>query len=366
MGNVGWRIATNDHKHHRTEINWGMSVDMRLSRETAKNTMQAFWKAKPQIYVVLMVVGGIAALGLGYQLKSPTAVPVQIFSKIWFGDILWALGKLSFAGGVIAAFLRIFHALQILEKALEKFMVSDGFLGLRNDLDQLWVKITARIYLKSLDFDDQNNQEFLEKVQDAISKQFEYENKFYLKDTIRSFDIYWKDVDNSIIKIEETQDFICVPIEKGKRIVIENKFRPNPGREIGDYTVENDNFEILDKWDTGGFIVEDLSSDNLIYKKYTLSGQDEYHIKRSRTLSWSIELDRFYEINSQYICDKYTFICNCFVNDIRTTFIEFGMKDRFRNALTPEVARQRIGDERMVHDGLLLPGNGFAIFFEKV
>ena len=87
---------------------------------------------------ILAVLGSICLL-IGYIVLD---APEEKVAR----DLVTALGQATLVGGIFGAVLKSLQYAGVFRKALFDIIYEDRFLGIRGDLDDVWQRLTARIY----------------------------------------------------------------------------------------------------------------------------------------------------------------------------------------------------------------------------
>lgn len=336
-----------------------------LLGKTGRRLAEVVWASRGPVLIVATVAVGLLLLMYGAGARSRQPRP-EWFSEAWIGDVAWEAGKVVLGGGIVAGFLRVFHSIRLLETVLGEFLFSDDFLRVRNDLDDLWRRLTTMVYLRNYVDGDGGADSLNAKVQEEIRSRFAYDETFYIRDSVRQMTVSWHDRERSIISVEEETDYTIVPFDPGRPVQVRSRFRAHAGLVVSEYRIEGD---VLRQMENG--VPSEVSEDRTttpeeIQIVYTLSGKDRYQVKRLRRMVWPLDRDRYLEVTTPYIIRNFEISVASLEKDIRTTFIEFGLKDKFVDSLAKAVASSNPGNVRRQLKGLMLPGRGFALFFEPV
>ena len=336
-----------------------------LTGTASKEATKQFLKSLPFVSMLLMVVFGVALLGFGLTYRGDLIFSVEVWSLPWWARLAAEVGKLLLAGGFLAAFLRVFQILQIMEKALEHFMMSEGFLKLATDFEGVWSKITTRLYLNGTDMKE--NDEFFKKVQQTIQQQLYYDKNYYVRNMHHSIRAELQEDDKKYILVDNVQEYEVIALDD-KPIELRFRFKARDSVSLDAYELGEEKIEI-ESIDTSVQCSPQSKHSvdgEMTVKIITLIGHKGYKIRRSRKEKWLLDDDPFYEIITRTVCENFKFTCAIPKNDLQTSFIEYGVKDRFVDKSPRFTENDRPGDQLRELEGIMLPHNGYAIYFERL
>lgn len=314
--------------------------------------------------MLAMILFGLLLVLWGMAYQGSKGAAVATWSLAWWASFALEVGKLLLAGGFLAAFLRVFQILQIIETALEHFMMSEGFLKIVTDFEGVWAKVTTRLYLNGADMPESDA--FFKNVQTTIQQQLYYDKNYYVRNMHHSMRITLDD-DSGDIVVENRHEYEVIALD-AMPIELRFRFKARDTLSLDSYDFGEEEFDIsvLGTGIDCETNVEEVQDGEMVVKVITLSGHEGYCINRSRREKWALSEDPFYEIITRTVCENFTFTCIAPYNDIRTSFIEYGVKDRFVNKMAKQTEQDRPGDQQRELNGIMLPHNGYAIYFEKL
>lgn len=336
---------------------------MRLSTEVGKDLAKKTNTFKWLIAGLVIVVISILLFLAGFFIRTPSTVP--FLSVTWFGDLAWELGKLGLAGGIVATFIRMFHSINFLEEALDKFMWSDIFLSKRNDIDDLWVKLTLFRYRRFSDLDEKERRAFLDKLNSALRSVVGREEEQTVRNHKRIIDIDWKDKELGLIQIHENQSYDIIPKNTDKFKIV-TRVTTAGNMKVTDYNIIKDEIFLVSGSGQQKVDFSTKAVDDHIEITYELSGALVYKLKRERIVSWVLDKDPVLSVTSRHVCDGSVVEVNCTPKNLRTRFRENGIRKCFHDDMADAQKASRPGDQRQVCTEILLPGNGFSLYIEQV
>lgn len=314
-------------------------------------------RSGPVIAVVLLVAVGIAMLAGGLWLER------QAEWTVW-GKGLTELAKAVLASGFVAAFFRLFELTGVMERALERFMLSDGFHGLVTDFRSVWAKVTARVFLQGAGRGEEET--ILADVTQAVSEQLLYDKNYYLRDLVTTLDVTL-DPDGRTARVEQTQEYRIVRLND-KPAEIRLRFQARAECGLDGYALQEPRVAFTRP--DGAEAAVDMRVERVegasVTHIYSLGGHEEFGAKIVSSMAWDIRKDRVFEIVTRCICRNATLRCNDLGGQFRSTFVEYGLRERFRNEMSQWAELQRPGDLHRRLDGILLPHSGFAVVFDVI
>lgn len=330
-----------------------MQLLTEAGKELAKKTGAVFWMiAAAAIFAIF-----VGLLAFGY--KAPGQPPPAIFTEDWSRALAWEVGKLGITGGVVAVFIRMFHSINFLEAALERIMWSDPFLARRNDIDELWFKLTLFKY-RQWNLDDNEQSSFLSRLktalQSAVGEQDQIVRRHHRVIIISSFEER-----SGVINITEHQTYEVL-VKNRKKFLITTRVSVAAGMDINEYKVTEDKIHLFLGGEWRDIKQAAKASDGSIETTYELSGETTYELKRVRKFSWPLDKDPVLSVTSRHICDGFDLEVRSLVPNLKTIFKENGIRKCFESR---NLEGQAPGDQRQICRDTLLPGNGFSLFFKR-
>lgn len=336
-----------------------MQLWSEAGKDLARKTGAFFWTIAAMVILVIC----LALLAIGFSTKFPSEA--GIFSEPGFKRLAWEVGALGFTGGIVAVFIRMFHSINFLEAALERIMWSDAFLAKRNDIDDLWFKLTLFKYRRLSSLEDKQQAQFVGRLTAALQGAVGREEEQIVRDHRRSIDIEWMDRQKDVIKVREYQTYDVIP-RNTDRFTITTKVTTAGSLKVEEYNVLKDEIFLLagDKRQQLE-LVRKICEDH-IETTYELSGATLYKLRRERVVSWQLDRDPVLSVTSRHVCDGFSLEVNCNAQSLKTRFREIGARKCFRDDMNDEQKQARPGDQRQVCADTLLPGNGFSLFFQRI
>jgi hypothetical protein len=150
--------------------------------------------------------------------------------------------KLVGVGASTALFTRFLGGMGLFKEAISDVLGEDKWLDRRNDLDDLWRRISRRIFLPGfIESNDPSASQFLEAINDAMTKTLlrsaSVHHSYYSKDATRTIVIRWADEARRLITINDTLH--CKISVFGKK---DDEYRiqclPTSGNALNDYELK--------------------------------------------------------------------------------------------------------------------------------
>ncbi|MBB4170793.1 hypothetical protein [Rhizobium sp. BK538] len=328
-----------------------------MSKWVGRKAVQARWT----IASIVLIVVSLLLFGFGFFTKTPSNVATG--SSQWFGNLAWELGKLGLSGGVVATLLRMLNSISFFEEVW-KFAWSDSYLAKRNDIEDLWERLTAFRYLRFSNLHETEQREFLERLKGAIRQGMGHEENQFVRGMQRNIDIRWADEARGVVEVTERSTYEVVP-RTNEPLTINTRVHVHGKLGINEYTVSKDEIRLLSDNSRAIPLTSQTGPDH-IETRYELSGAKSYRLQRERISSWKLDNDPVLTVTSRHVCDGHNLEVNCVSPNILTRFRENGINKIFIDDMSPSQRQNRPGDQRQLSSGILLPGNGFSIFIERI
>ena len=267
-----------------------------------------------------------------------------------------AVSKIGFTvltSGVFAAIMKSFQFIGIFKQEIENVILESKFIEKRNDLPDLWKKISRTIYKKKFPAISNDLQEMI------LSSYFPTNHKYYYEDAIISIDIEELD-ENDIIKYTQTWKFNVVLAENIKEVTMYQNYTLDKGDNINLNNSTRIYYKIdgIDEMDNMEF--EDTETDFKINRRYSLKVSDKktfiLEVKEERQYCIKDDNIKLFRVNS---ITKEMDVSISFPDNIKVTFFNVGVIKRFE----PKHVDHKNTISRIHKNGLILPSQGFGMSF---
>lgn len=178
-----------------------------------------------------------------------------------------AVNKIGFTiltSGVFAAIMKSFQFIGIFKQEIENVILESKFIEKRNDLPDLWKKISQSIYKKKFPEISNELQEMI------LSSYFPTNHKYYYEDAIISINVEEFDKDENI-KYTQTFKVKVVLAEDVSEVVMEQNYTLDKGENVDINNGQRIYYKIdgIDK--LPDMTKEDSETDFKINRKYSLA-----------------------------------------------------------------------------------------------
>lgn len=152
----------------------------------------------------------------------------------------WAvvIATLLGIGASTALFTRLLGGMGMFRDAIADVLGDEAWLDRRNDLDDLWRRITRRVFLPGLsDSSDKSSAQFLVALNEAMTGAIpDRRSRYYEKNVRRTATIRWVDKDKRIVEIIDTMNCEVVVFARQDQ-AYEVRCSPPVGRDLADYSI---------------------------------------------------------------------------------------------------------------------------------
>lgn len=269
-------------------------------------------------------------------------------------EILGTIGKTILGSGVFLLFLKSIQFLGVFQDEIRKVIYSDEILTKRNDIQEIWKKVTRAVYQSAFP-------SISSKIEDLIQdKILPRKLNYYHKDLHVIYEI--DKVDDNHFGLIESQSFII--ISDGKDITFEFKnhyIKTTDESDKSDLTIdllinnENYNNKII-KSNQIAFSNNQIGFN--FYCSLTLKGNTEYHVKKVTKSIHTTRLNGYWNFGIGRITDSFTI-------DIRNNgnyevdLIPFGNNTSLQKIFVSSTLNIN------KHYDILTPGDGYILLIKS-
>ncbi len=271
-----------------------------------------------------------------------------------FSSILEKLGLAIFSSGIFAAVLKSIQFTGIFKEEIEKVVVDSSFIEKRNDLPDLWRRISKSIHHEKFP----SISDELESI--VLDKYFPTNHKYFYNDFRYTLNITELTNDN-IIKYTENIEFKVVLASDVDEATIFNE-----------NTIDKDNLEQdtlvneLVCFEVNGKNVLDeirpKESENKFEQKkviaYTLKNGREFQLRVNRKKEYNIEADNFKLMRVKSLTKEMD-VSISYPENLLVSFFSIGTVNQFERKHTEH--KRTIS--RTHKNGVILPYQGFGMSF---
>ena len=278
-----------------------------------------------------------------------------------------ATGQAVLAGGVFAVILKSFQYIGVFKEELEKIIYTEEFLTVRNDLEQLWKKVSTAIYQKKFP-------KLSKHLHGTIMKEYLPTNQDYYYDDYRySGKVDWFDAEKTTLELVEQVKVNIVPASPDTTIVYEFIHTAIKGEGASETMLELEKLKINDK---------DYSSDDILKIEYfkdeqgsdcvrhsflvELTGCDVYKVTRVLKKKVSLALDPYARVaGSKFVLNSQVKV-SAVPDDIKVQFISLGTTADYKDAgLHPDYQDKTRCQVDKRFKGLLFPRQGYVLYYSR-
>lgn len=283
------------------------------------------------------------------------------WEKVIINDFFRTIGIAIFTGGIFSFLLKSFLLLDIFKKELSNIIYAEEFLSKRNDINEVWRKISRILYKNKFP-------EICKKFEeDILEKYFPINVDYYYDSWFQEICI--KKIDEEYIELIEITNFIIK--SKNKNIIKQHyktkiNLTTNNSRtscELISLKINEKN--IFSKEEKQGFenfefkgLDIDKNKKELIAKyRLNLSGYSEYKVFRKMKKIYSLK-ENTKGFNVTKLTHNFTLNVRYF-EGLKIDFFPAGCLREFKEHDTT-------GDHefKRVYDGILFPKQGYRLFFK--
>jgi len=275
-------------------------------------------------------------------------------------DALKSLGQVIVTSGVVSAILNSFKYMGIFRDVVHEVIFSIDHLKTRNDLSELWKRITFAICEEK--FPDLSD--LLHK--NVIGNYLPAKKNFYYTDYLREVTISFHDKERDIVSLYEEVDLKLHPADNVTEVkytyqcFIDSRTPPELAC-VDIHSLWIDDIEPNYEMKTRNYVDEFGGQGTIQSYEISLSGKDVYRIRRSSTRRLCISKDPVNEYSSEEFIHGCTAKFRSTDSGILPIFQSVGTEDFDDKAMAPNGTWQ-------VHrefGGLMFPRQGYLLFIQR-
>lgn len=271
-------------------------------------------------------------------------------------DYAHAFDKIGFTiltSGVFAAVMKSFQFIGIFKKEIEDVVLSSKFVEKRNDLPELWKRISECIYRQKFPEISRNLQEII------LSSYFPTNHTYYYEDAIITINIE-ELTSEDIIKYTQTYKFKIVLAEDVDEVIMRQQYTLD---KIPNMTLDNNTrlyykIDGVDKMEE--MEMKDDSNEYKLVKNYSLkvSGKKSFILEVKEKREYCIKDDNIKVFRVGRITKEMD-VSISYPDNISVNFFNVGVVKRFE----PKHIESKNTISRIHKNGLILPSQGFGMSF---
>ncbi|WP_242920791.1 hypothetical protein [Pontibacter liquoris] len=273
------------------------------------------------------------------------------FTPVYWNNIFDKVGVAIFSSGVFAAVLKSIQFTGIFREELEKIILGTDFIKKRNDLPDLWKKVSNAVYRSKFP-------EISSELDDIVLKTYlPTEKQYYYKDFVVTLHIE-ELTKTHIIKFTQTTKFCVIPATGEKTVKIVNgvgmdKVDNSQKIEVEYFKVDGVPVEPIVKTDDTGSEVE---------YRFTveLTGKEKYFVEKKERREYSIKEDNYklFRVNT---FTKGMEVSIKHPDNLRVSFFNIGLVNHF--------SQNHVEFKNCVNrnhkEGVILPHQGWGVTFSR-
>jgi hypothetical protein len=261
-------------------------------------------------------------------------------------------------GASTTAFTRLLGGMGLFRDAISDVLGEDRWLDRRKDLDDLWRRITRRIFLPGFreDAPDANRlMVALNATMDKLLYQPDKQVNYYQREMKRRIRIEWIDQASRKVKITDRLKTTIVPFDAQKGCQHEIRTRPTTGETLDAYTILLVSLSV----DGAQQKVDPIIEENVHRYEVQLKGKDSFELERTMTFEQNLLQDPIYYVYAGrgVVWGLEAIIDPTPARNLRINFEEVGVEGAFKPLGDHGVG----GSEEWEANGALLPNQGFQV-----
>jgi hypothetical protein len=280
-----------------------------------------------------------------------------VIAEMYVWTWIFRLAQVILIGASTALFTRFLGAMGMFRDAIADVLGDDKWLDRRNDLEDLWRRITRRIFLPGFREDSQEANGLLmalNATMNSVIHKPEQRVNYFAKNMIRRLRIYWQDPVRKIIAVEDVLETKIIPFDPLNGCTYDMIFYPTTGEQITDYTVSLSRLS-LNGVEQDIALLSPIVENNRHRISVSVSGS-EIRLSRTTVSTQSVENDPIFVVGAGRVVWGLNVIITVEAEGLRINFEEVGVDGMFR------LVREDAG---RVHEwsteGALLPDQGFMV-----
>jgi hypothetical protein len=289
--------------------------------------------------------------------RIPTNPPPAVWSGAWFLLLSAKLAYFVLIGTSTALVTRLLGGVGMFRDAISDVLGEDAWLDRRNDLEDLWRRITRRIFLPGFREDAPDAPQLLAALNDTMTQMVHKPAQrvsYYAKDVKRRITVRWHNETARTVKMTDVLDCRIFPFEPHKGCIYEIYFTGTTGEPITDYSIQLTKLSI-DEEEQDITKVKREQEGNWVRLLVELNGKRSYRLSRTLEIIQNIEADPIFVVAAGRVVWGMSAIVFCDTPAIRINFEEVGVTRVFRAVRTDDANG---GFERETN-GALFPEQGF-------
>lgn len=311
------------------------------------------------IALILLCAGVLVAL-LGFVVELG-AVAGSLRESL--GGLLRDMGLAILVGGVVGAIFRVVAMLNLHEEMFAAFILDPKTLARRNDLREMWLKLTRIQYLQGR---EPPGEGFVEEIGEALESSVMAGKSVVLEGVDRDLKVDWardldgKPVDGRRAVVRENLKMRVIPVGVDGTGEFSTEYTLTVGGSFEGYRIEVKSF-CEGNWDGKALPYTLEPGETLTLLKAPIASIKDVFLIRE--YEWDICDDPHMMIAWAYLTRGYKLSVECAARDIRLFFLT---EKEFEEDMPEAERRAQPWRMKKVCKGVLLPGQSHTIAFLKV
>lgn len=296
--------------------------------------------------------------------KKPPATTSDQNSHGWASIALAKIAYVVLIGASTAIFTRFLGGIGMFRDAIADVLGGDAWLDRRNDLEDLWRRITRRIFLPGFREEAKDSQEFLMALNEAMTEVVnrpERRVNYYVKNFKRWVDIRWQNKEDGIVEIIDTLDFEVIPFDESIPCQYDMIVVGMAGGNMNEYKILLRELKINgDTKDVSK--ITSITKENRSRASIPLSGCSVYKVYKKTSYIQNLNSDPVFVAAAGRVIWGMDSTITCKAEGLRINFEEVGVDGAFR-PIRDDVDGGVIQRETRK---VLLPEHGFLVVMAKI
>ncbi len=303
-----------------------------------------------------LTLGGLLLIVIGSIPEKP-----DIFMRSVAGA-----GSAILAGGVFSVILKTMQVRGVFQDTLSKVLFDEPYLKKRNDLRELWSKVTSLISKQRFSTLESH-------MHEAIMEHYiPTKDDYYFENYYRTCVVRWNNEETTEISLSEEISLHIVPTSADAEITYKFSSSPSPGVPLEVACPKVDYLKINNKvyFENGKplkeeYIQEGKGKEGEEFKvAIPLAGSKRYVVERRSHRTFPMGVDPFQRYVSPRFIKGAKINVHCIAKNLRVRFVSLGTPNEFSSFFPKEIADiSRAGDINREYPGLLFPEQGYLLVF---
>jgi len=266
--------------------------------------------------------------------------------------------KVIAVGASTACFTRFLGGMGMFRDAIADVLGDDKWLDRRNDLEDLWRRVSRRVFMPGYSETVPDSQAFLAALNEAMTRVIRQpvtrRRGYYTRDTKRRVDVRWKDKEKKIVEIVDTVDCTVVVFDVRGEETYDVVVTPTAGEAPENYQIKLTSVEV----DGQPHTPPQPDSNGIV--PIPLKGARSHHLTRTIVFQQRIESDPLYLLAAGHVVWGMNVFLTNEAAGLRINHEEIGSQGLFR-----PIKKGGLSWE-LDTESVLLPEQGIALIFAAI